>query len=264
MGCGASGGMKSVANSITGFASTLANEAQNIYGDASQVFGNLWGKIQSIVNGGPGQWGFPTGQTQAMQAANAQAAATMGRNLQAAAATSGAALGGGNVAQPAGATIAATDAARQAAAAQQAQGENAIIQAGYQQGNQNFWAATQAGEQLPNVFNASTAANKNVTSQQTEAMNAQTAMNTANNWWQPMLGSVLSSVAGSVTGGLLKNIGGNSSSAPVAQGTVSPNMTPSYMPTPSLGSYGPDLAAPEGEGGVGTVPGLGPSATPNI
>ena len=182
--CGPSQAMKNLNTMVQNFATTAGQNAQQIFGQSSQIFNTMWGGLKNILTGGPSQWGYSTGQTQAMNAANAQAAATLGRNLKAAAAASGAAVGGGNVVSPAGATIAATTAAEQTAAAEQAQGANAIIQSGYAQGNQNYWKAAGAAQQLPGIYGTALTAQQNYGSDLTQAQTSQQEMDTQNNWWK--------------------------------------------------------------------------------
>jgi len=194
--------MQAINTSITNFANTAQQEASTIFGNANTVFNSVWGGLKKIVSGGPSQMGFSQNQLNAQTAAAVQAGATEARNLRGAAATSTAAIGGGNVALPAGFQQTATMTANEKAAADTAASTNAIINEGYQVGNENYWKAVGAGEQAPGVYGASTAANKNVTEAQTAAATSQQDIDNSANWWANDIMKLGSAAVGGFTSGL--------------------------------------------------------------
>jgi hypothetical protein len=206
--CGASSGLKAAASAARTLASDAASEAQTIFGASSTVFNNLIGGIQRIVTGGPSQQGMSAGEFNASQAAITQNTAALARNLRGAAGSAAAAIGGGNTVTPAGGTQAAILAAETAAAEQGASAQNQLVQQNYDIGRNNFWRATQTEESLPNVFNPATSATSVATGAQAESLKAQQAVDTSNNWWQPMvtaaIGGISSGIGASLTGGIGK------------------------------------------------------------
>jgi hypothetical protein len=203
--CGASSGLKAAASAAKTLAADAASEAKTVFGAASTVFNNLIGGIQRIVTGGASQQGMSAGEFNASQAAITQNTAALARNLKGAAGSAAAAIGGGNAVTPAGGTQAAVIAAETAAAEQGANAQNQLVQKDYDIGRENFWKATQTEESLPNVFNAATSSTSVANTTQESSLKAQQAVDTANNWWQPMvtaaIGGISSGIGASLTGG---------------------------------------------------------------
>src|SRR5579859_5645272 len=110
--CGPSDAMKNLNANIQDFAKQVKSEAGDIFGDASTVFNNIMSAVTGIVSGGPSQFGYSQNELSAKNAAAVNAGAAEARDLKAAAGTSAAAIGGGNVALPAGATVSAETAAQ--------------------------------------------------------------------------------------------------------------------------------------------------------
>ena len=201
-GCGASSGLKAAASAASTVASNAASEAQTVFGASSTVFNNLIGGIQRIVTGGPSQQGMSAGEFNASQAAITQNTAALARNLKGAAGSAAAAIGGGNTVTPAGGTEASLLAADTTAAEQGATAQNQLVQQNYDIGRQNYNQAVGEEMQLPNVFGTSTGATNAATGAQGANLTAQQAVNTENNWWQPMVTAAIGGVSGALTGGL--------------------------------------------------------------
>ena len=201
-GCGASSGLKAAASAAQGIASNAASEATTVFGASSTVFNNLIGGLQRIVTGGPSQQGMSAGEFNASQAAITQNTAALARNLKGAAGSAAAAIGGGNTVTPAGGTEASLLAADTTAAEQGATAQNQLVQQNYDIGRQNYNQAVGEEMQLPNVFGTSTGATNAATGAQGANLTAQQAVNTENNWWQPMVTAAVGGVSGALTGGL--------------------------------------------------------------
>jgi len=180
--CGPSAAMKSINNQIQQFATQAKTEASAVFDASSEVFHNIMDSVTGIVKGGPSQYGYSAGEQSAKVAAAVNAGAAEARNLRGAAATSAAAVGGGNVVAPAGATQAAVLSADQKAAADTAAAQNQIVQQGFEKGERNYDTALKAMESAPDVFNASTNANRGVTEAQHEAETSQQNIDTQSNW----------------------------------------------------------------------------------
>jgi hypothetical protein len=180
--CGPSSATKAINSSIQDFAGTVKSQAGDVFTAASSVFNGIMDSVKGIVSGGPSQFGYSAGEYSAKTAAAVNAGAAEARNLKGAAASSAAAIGGGNVATPAGMTQAATMAADQKAAADTAATENEILQSGFETGRQNYNNAVKAEEGATEVFNPATSADSVVTGAQKEAMTSQTQIDQASNW----------------------------------------------------------------------------------
>lgn len=205
--CGPSDKLKAINTQIQDFSKQVTQEAGTVFGDANTVFNNMIGGLQQIVQGGPSQEGFSAAEKANRTAAAVNAGATEARNLKGAAATGVAAIGGGNTVMPAGSTAATVMAANQKAAGDTAQAQSDIENEDYTKGNENWKFATQAEQNLPNVFNSTSAFNKDAQAGQEQAQKSQQSIDTASNWWQPMITSAIGAGVGAFTGGLGGGIG---------------------------------------------------------
>lgn len=204
--CGPSSALKAVNQSIQDFATTVKSEAGDVFAGASSVFNKIMSSVTGIVAGGPSQYGYSAGEQSAKTAAAVQAGAAEARNLKGAAASQVGAIGGGNVATPAGMQQETTMSAEQKAASDTAAAENQITQGGFETGRENYENAINTMEKAPDVFNASTAANKNVTAAQTEAETSQQNIDTQSNWAMndvmKLGATAISGATGALTGGI--------------------------------------------------------------
>lgn len=216
-GCGPSTQMKNLNNSVQDFTKQVTSEAGTVFGDSNTVFNNIMSSVQSVVNGGPSQAGYSAEELNAMNAANVQNAGTMARNLKGAAASSGAAIGGGNAVAPAGSTQASVENAEIAAANTQAQGANQIVQNDYAQGNKNYEEAVGQETAAPGVFNTANSFNATAGNQQQLAEKSQQNIDSQNNWWKNDLMKLATTAAGVggavLTGGATAAIAGGISAA---------------------------------------------------
>ena len=200
--CGASSQQKSIANSQQSFMTQAQQQAGTVFGSASQVFNSLQSTFAPIVAAGPSQQGF---SPQELSNLNSEAITQTGqeyKNAKEAVGNAQAAVGGGNVALPSGATSEENTQLAANAANQTASELGQITQANYAQGNANYNAAVAGEEALPGVYNASTSATGAATSAGTAAANTANQVAQENNSWVSALGGVLGSVAGAATGGL--------------------------------------------------------------
>lgn len=195
--CGPSSALKAINTSIQDFASTAKSEAGDIYKDASSVFRTIMDSVSGILSGGPSQYGYSAGEQSAKTAAAVNAGAAEARNLKAAAATTGAAIGGGNIALPSGAVTGAVLGAEQKAASDTAGALNQITQEGFATGRDNFFKAQEVAEKAPSVFSTSVEANKGVSEAQKTAMESQQNIDTQSNW---AMNDIMKLGTGAITG----------------------------------------------------------------
>ena len=227
-GCGPSSALKAVNQNIQNFATTVQSEAGTVFGAANSVFNKITGALSGIIAGGPGQNGWSASQNAARTAATVQAGAAEARNLKGAAASSVAAIGGGNTVAPAGSTQQIVQNADIQAASDTAAGLNQNQIANAQAGQQEFNSAISAEEQAPSVFNASTAANQGVNSANQSAFQSQSQMDTQSNWAMNDIMKLGTTAVGSWASGGFKMPG---ASAPAP----SPGNFPSTYSGPTAG-----------------------------
>jgi hypothetical protein len=215
--CGPSDKLKAINTTIQDFSKQVTAEAGQIFGAANTVFNNIMNATQSIVAGGASQQGESAAELNAQTAANVQSTAGMARNLKGAAASSVAAIGGGNSANPAGLSQEVVQGAETSAAAQEASTQNKIVQNDWALGRQNFFSALGAEEAAPGVYNAANAANQVAGAEQKVAETSQQNIDTQGNWWKSLLLKVGTSV---LQGPQMPSMGGMSggSQAPATSG----------------------------------------------
>ncbi len=211
--CGPSSALKTINTSIQDFSNQVKTEAGTVFDASSSVFNKIMDSVTGIIKGGPSQYGYSAGEQSAKMAAAVNAGAAEARNLKGAAASSAAAIGGGNVATPAGATQAMVLAADQKAAADTAAAENQITQGGFETGRENFWQAEKTAEAAPSVFDASTAANREVTEAQHEAETSQQNIDTQSNWAMTDIMKLGSAAVGGLTSGGFSGVFGKKDSS---------------------------------------------------
>lgn len=180
--CGPSSALKAVNTQIQNLATTVGSEGSQIFGDASTVFNKITGALNGIINGGPGQNGWSASENAARTAATVQAGATEARNLKGAAASSVAAIGGGNTVAPAGSTQQIVENADIQAASDTAAGLNQNQVANAEAGRDEFNKAVQAEEGVMSSFNPVAANNSTSVEASKSAFQSQQEMDNQSNW----------------------------------------------------------------------------------
>jgi hypothetical protein len=181
-GCGPSSALKAVNQQIQGLATQVQGEGTTIFGDANQVFNKVTGALNGIIAGGPGQNGWSASENAARTAQTVQAGAAEARNLKGAAASSVAAIGGGNTVAPAGSTQAIVQNADIQAASDTAAGLNQNQIANAEAGRSEFNAAIQGEENATQSFNPASTANQTSISANQSAFQSQQEMDNQSNW----------------------------------------------------------------------------------
>jgi hypothetical protein len=141
--CGSTSGQTQVSNEENQFYSTLTSQYNTVFGESQAITGALTKAFTPILAAGPSQTGFSPGETNALETQNNESTATNYAQAQKATANILAARGGGDTLLPSSVNANLLAQNANAAAAQRSQGENAITQANYQQGYQN-WARRHA------------------------------------------------------------------------------------------------------------------------
>ena len=208
--CGATQQQTDISNEQQQFYKTLSDQYSTIFGQSQAITGALTSAFMPILQAGPSQTGFSASEENALRTQNTQNVATDYAQAQRATAQILAAKGGGNTMLPSSVTsnILANNA--NAAAATRATGENAITQANYAQGYQNWNTAANALGSTAGLINPNSYSGSATTA-------GNSAANTANQISQANFapwgaltgaaGSVLGAAAGAFTGGVVKNSG---------------------------------------------------------
>jgi hypothetical protein len=172
------------------------------------MFNTVANSVGKIITGGPSQQGWGAAQANAVTSGIINAAAAAGRNIKSAIGSVIGAIGGGNVVAPSGAMANVTAQALENVEASKTQQMEQATIANYQQGNQNYWNAIGAGEKAPSMLDTANAANTNAMGGLKTAETSQQAVDSASNWWQPLITKGIGAVAGIATGGLSSAVTG--------------------------------------------------------
>jgi hypothetical protein len=208
--CGPSSGAKNLNNQIQAFAGTVQQQASQIFGDASSVFNNLKTSLDKTIQGGPGQQGWGQAEINAVNSQIIDQAAVNNRNIKSSVNSALAASGGGNSVNPSG--LEASVNLQTAEATEQAKSQQlqqATVQ-NFETGRDNYFKAIGDEAQLPNVYNTANTATGLVGGALDSAQKSQSSVDSAKNWWQPLVTGAISSAAGIATGGLTSAAAGGS------------------------------------------------------
>lgn len=208
--CGPSKAMKNLNNQIQSFAGNTTEEAKTIFGDASGIFNDLKTSLGSIVKGGPSQQGWSQAEINAVNSGIIDNAATSARNVKAATGNAVAAIGGGNTVNPSGLEAEVNAESNLGVEAEKSRQLNQAVAANYETGRQNYFSAVGEEEKLPSVFSTSNDANRVAQSGLDQATKSQSSIDSANNWWQPLIMSGISAASTFASGGL-SNLGSGES-----------------------------------------------------
>jgi hypothetical protein len=204
--CGATEQQTQISDAEQQFYTNLTQQYNTVFGENQAITGALTSAFTPILEAGPSQTGFAPTEENALQTQNTENVATNYAQAQKATADILAARGGGNTLLPSGvdSTLLAQN-ANQAAAAR-ASGQNAITQANYAQGYQNWTTAANilgntAG--LLNPVNYATTANTSGSNAATAANNIALASTSP---WTAAFGA-LGSLGGVATGAAIQKWG---------------------------------------------------------
>ena len=208
--CGPSKALKNLNAQVQNFATTTASEASTIFGDASSIFNDLKTSLSKIVKGGPSQQGWSQAEINAVNSSIIDNAAVSARNIKAATGNAVSAIGGGNTVTPSGLATAVNLEANQGVEAEKSRQLNQAVVQNYETGRQNYFTAVGQEENLPSVFNSSNEANRVAQSGFGQAIETQKEVDSASNWWQPLVMAGIGAGASFATGGLSSMASGKS------------------------------------------------------
>jgi hypothetical protein len=186
------------------FYNQLTASYQTDFGQFESLTSSLLSKIQPIINAGPGQYGFDPTEDASLRstAENADAAAT--HNAQVAANQQITAANGGAAVVPTGAEEQLQQEADLAGAQKLSSDEQAITQAGYAQGVQNYQTALGQEDAVMGLENPNNFAGAATSGGQAATSATQVAVE-ADDSWMNMVGGALGGAAGALTSYGLKS-----------------------------------------------------------
>lgn len=198
---GASAAQNSLASSQANFYNTLQQDYGTQFKNQNAILGTLTNSLNPIVQGGPNQFGFSTGETNALNSQAIQGTGQQYNNAKQALGAQQAAEGGGNSLLPSG-VQAQQQAGLASSAANQASSQLLGIQnEGYQQGHQNYESAIGQLGGVASAYNPSGTANS-ANSAGSSAFGSATTVNQENqaaspwNFFAPILGGAASNALG--------------------------------------------------------------------
>jgi hypothetical protein len=156
--CGPTGAEESQLANTQSFASQLQSNYGQLFGQQQGVLSSLNRSLSPTLAAGPSQQGFSGTETAALNTAAIDNAGAANRSAQQAAANFGAGQGGGGTSGvQSGITKQIQGAIAGQSAGQLATSQNNIQQANYAQGNQNYWKAQGAMQELGQQYSPNSA-----------------------------------------------------------------------------------------------------------
>lgn len=195
----AKGGADSNEQAQEEFYKTLTANYSKDFSEFGDLKNQILGKLQPIVNAGPGQYGFDAAQDASIRASAQDADAMATKNAQVAANQQITAANGGAAVMPTGAAEQLREEANVAGAQKLSSDQQKITQAGYEVGRENYNNALSGEEGVMGMMNPNSYAGA-ATSGGNAATNAVNAAVNADEGWMSMVGGALGG-AGSVFSG---------------------------------------------------------------
>jgi hypothetical protein len=198
--CGADPAQTQIAQQQSAAYTQMTQQASQVFGNSSAVFGDLMKTFAPTVAAGASQQGFSPAELSNLNSSAITQTGQAYRNAKSAVGEAQAAQGGGNVGDVSGGANVGTDLSVANSAASQTAGElNQIGEANYQTGRQNYDTAVQGLSNAPNVFNTATSMNNAATNSGNAAANTANQIAQENNSWVQAVTGALGSVAGAAT-----------------------------------------------------------------
>lgn len=190
--CGTSSQQQNAYDQAVSTQQTMNSDFNKVFAGNQNILSNLTASLNPIVAAGVGQFGFTPEETAAMRTGAKDQIASAGRAATGQTSEALAAMGGGNADLPSGSKAAIQGSLAEDQAQKQAQAQENITTAGYNQGRQNFFQANSqlasAPGELENPATAMEGGALSSTENLSKAADAITATNRA--WEKPLLGGI--------------------------------------------------------------------------
>jgi hypothetical protein len=200
--CGSNQNQKDITDEQQAFYQNLTSQYNTIFGQNQAITGALTSAFMPILQAGPSQTGFSPGQETAMRTQATENTATDYSQAQKATAQILAARGGGNTLLPSSVDANLLAQNTNAAAAQNASSQNAITQANYAQGYQNWNSAANVLGSTAGLLNPTGYSGQATSAGQQASQSATSLAASAFAPWGAAFGA-LGSVAGAATAGYI-------------------------------------------------------------
>lgn len=223
--CGATGAQKTIQAQQQSFFGNAQQQAQQLFGNDSQVFGDLMKTFAPTVAAGPSQEGFSPGELSNLNSTAITATGQAYKNAKSAVGNAEAAQGGGISQLPGGAQVGADVGLAESAANQTATQLSGIKQADYTQGNANYDKAVAGLAGAPNVFNSSTGATDAAINAGTAASSSANQVAQENQSWVQSVTGALGGVAGAAASKIPFSSGGGTTGPGQAGLTYAQNLS---------------------------------------
>jgi hypothetical protein len=204
--CGATPQQKEIADSQQSLMQQMTDQAKQIFGGSSSVFGDLLNTFAPTVAAGPNQRGFSAPEKSALDSSAITNTGEAYTHASRAAREAEAAVGGGNTYLPGGADIGINTSIANEGAKQTASALNQIDQADFATGRQNYENATKGLESATGVFNPATEGGSAATNSGEAAAKTANDIATQDNSWVTAVTGALGGIVGDVATGGMKNL----------------------------------------------------------
>lgn len=202
---GASSQQDALAASQTDFYNTMTQDYKQQFADQNAILNTLDTSLKPIVEAGPNQYGFSTGETNDLNSQAIEGTAKQFNQAQRALQQQQAAAGGGNQYLPSGVNEQQKAELASAGANQESSELLGIKQAGYTQGANQYQSAIQQEEAAAKIYSP-TEYSSSATGAGTAAANEANTISQENNAASPL--SVLGGILGGATTAFAGGLGG--------------------------------------------------------
>jgi len=198
--CKASSAEKNLQKEQADFYKMLTQDYAKQFAGQTAILKALNTVFEPILAAGPGQYGFSTQEDVSLRTTASDINARQFQNAQTALNENLASRGGGNIFIPSGATAQLESGLLTSEAETEAASQNAITQAGYNVGRQNFLTASGVLSGNAGLMNPTSYAGV-ANPAGSAAFSSANIIQQQNSAWEGQLGGILGGVAGSVLGG---------------------------------------------------------------
>lgn len=194
--CGATSAQEQLQSSQISYYNTMTAQAEQEFGQASQIFKDLTSTFEPILAAGPGQTGFSEGEVNNL---NSQAATSQGQSYATAEQAVNRQLAAGGAGLPSGVATKIRTGLAGSSAQNLSTEQQQIQQANYAQGYSNWQQAAGALAGSTGVYNPATSASGAATSAGSAASTTANEIAQEDSSWMSLVGGALGGVTSAAT-----------------------------------------------------------------
>jgi hypothetical protein len=207
LACGATNAQNQIQQQQSDTYKQMTQQAQQVFGNSSQVFNDLMNTFAPTVAAGPNQEGFSAAEKANLESQAITQTGQAYKNAKEAVGNAQSAQGGGNTGLTSGAEVGTDLSVANSAAEQTANELGQITEADYQTGRQNYLNATQGIKGATDAFNPATSSASAATNSGEAAATTANNIATQDNSWMQAVSGALGQVGGAVVTGGMSNLG---------------------------------------------------------